>query len=102
MTDIKVQFLAFEGCPLAEAARRALEQALAECEIEDYEEVDLLHPEVSEEARGWGSPTILINGADVSGRPKGDGIGCRIYHEKERVPSSATIVTRINEERAAR
>ncbi len=102
MTDIRVQFLAFDGCPLAVTARQALEQALAQCEIEDYEEVDILHPDVSDELREWGSPTILINGADVSGRPKGDGIGCRIYPGEARVPSPTTIIARINEERGKR
>ncbi len=102
MTDIRVQFLAFDGCPLAVTARQALEQALAQCEIEDYEEVDILRPDVSNELRKWGSPTILINGADVSGRPKGDGIGCRIYPGEARVPSPTTIIARINEERGKR
>lgn len=101
MTDIKVQFLAFQGCPLAGTARQALEQALAECEIEDYEEVDILQPGVSNELREWGSPTILINGADVLGRPKGDGVGCRIYPGADRVPTSASIIDYIQEERAA-
>ncbi len=102
MTDIRVQFLAFDGCPLAGRARQALEQALAQCEIEDYEEVDILRPDVSNELREWGSPTILVNGADVSGHPKGDGIGCRIYPGEARVPSSTTIIARINEERGRR
>lgn len=102
MTDIKVQFLAFQGCPLAGTARQALEQALAECEIGDYEEVDILRPGVPNKLREWGSPTILINGTDVSGRPKGDGVGCRIYPGADRVPSSANIVAYINEERAVR
>ena len=102
MIDIKVQFLAFDGCPLAERARRALHRALAECAIEDYEEVDILHPSVPSELRKWGSPTILINGVDVSGRPEGDGVGCRIYPEADGVPSSTAIIARINEERAQR
>lgn len=102
MNDIKVQFLAFDGCPLTGTARQALEQALAKCEIEDYEEVDILHPSVSNERRDWGSPTILINGTDVSGRPKGDGVGCRINPGADRVPSPASLVAYIHEERAER
>lgn len=102
MTDIRVQFLTFEGCPLAGAARQALEKALDECELGDYEEVDILDPSVPIELRDWGSPTILINGTDVSGRPKGDGVGCRIYPGADRVPSSASIVAYINVERGER
>ncbi len=90
--DIKVQLLMFDACPLAGRARQVLEQALAEVGIEDYEEIDILDPSVPDVLREWGSPTILINGADVSGRAKGDAVGCRIYPGADRVPSLASIV----------
>ena len=92
MTDTRIQLLIFAGCPLAGMARQALEQALRECGIDDYEEIDILDPSVSDDLREWGSPTILINGADVSGQPKGDGVGCRIYAGADRVPSPMSIV----------
>ena len=90
-----VQLLFFDGCPLAEAARRSLETALAECGASDYEEIDILEPDVSDDLRGWGSPTILVNGVDVSGHPKGDSVGCRIYPGSDRVPSVTTIATNL-------
>ena len=86
-----VQLLFFDGCPLAEAARRSLETALADCGISDYERIDILAPSVADDLRGWGSPTILVNGVDVSGHPKGDAIGCRIYPGADGVPSASTI-----------
>ena len=97
MTALEVQFLTFDGCPLAEAARGKLEEALAACDMNYYEEVDILDSDVSDELRGWGSPTILINGADVMGQSQGDGVGCRVYSTPDRVPDSALIAARLNE-----
>ena len=91
MSDVNVQFLAFDGCPLAKAARGNLEKALADCGMNGYEEIDILDPAVSEDLPGWGSPTILVNGVDVSGQPKGDSVSCRVYPGSDRVPSSTTI-----------
>lgn len=91
----RIQFLAFEGCPLAQGTRRVLENALTECGLRDYEEVNLLDPETPEELRAWGSPTILINGRDATGAPRGDTIGCRVYPTANRLPDRTTIVTTI-------
>jgi len=97
MTAPQVQLLTFDGCPLAEPARAKLEQALAECGLSDYEEVDILDPAVSDELRGWASPTILIDGADVTGQSQGDGIGCRVYASDDKVPDEAVIVAKLKE-----
>ena len=98
MTDVRVQFLAFEGCPLAKAARDALDEAVAQAGLEGgYEEIDILDPETSDELRGWGSPTILVNGDDVAENTKGEGAGCRIYATDSRVPEPAVIVERIRD-----
>lgn len=93
----RIQFLWFDGCPLADATRAALEQAM---EIENlarghYESVDLLDPATPESLAGWGSPTILVNGRDVTGQPRGDGVGCRLYDTGDRVPSAETIAAAI-------
>jgi hypothetical protein len=90
--DGTVQLLVFAGCPLAGTARRALEQALTECGLAAYEEIDLLAPETPDELRGWGSPTILVDGKDVTGVAKGDTVGCRVYTGPTKVPEVATIV----------
>jgi hypothetical protein len=100
MSDLTIQFLAFDGCPLADAARTNLEQALSDCGIGGFRTVDLLDPETPDELRGWGSPTILVNGVDVGGQDKGNGVGCRIYPGIEKVPSTAEIVARIRDIRA--
>ena len=100
MSDMNVQFLAFDGCPLADAARANLEQALADCGISGYEEVDILGPDTPDDLPGWGSPTILVNGVDVSGQPKGNSISCRIYSGPGRVPEPASIVASIESAQA--
>jgi hypothetical protein len=95
-----VQLLVFSGCPLADAARESLEKALAELQIAGYAEIDLLDPATPAELRAWGSPTILVDGEDVSGGRPGDNIGCRVYEGPERVPTAATIVASITRRRA--
>ena len=97
MTDIRVQFLAFDGCPLAGAAREALDAAMAELGLAGYEEIDILDPATANDLRGWGSPTILVNGVDVTGSAKGGGAGCRIYATASRVPETSLIVERIRQ-----
>ena len=87
-----VQFLAFSGCPLADPARENLKKALSDCSISDFEEVDILDPASPEELRGWGSPTILVNGLDVTGLPKGDSVSCRVYPFPGGIPDVQSIV----------
>ena len=100
MSDMNVQFLAFEGCPLADAARGNLEKALADCGMIGYEEIDILAPGTPDDLPGWGSPTILVNGADVTGQPKGESVSCRIYSGPDRVPETASIVASIKNAQA--
>jgi hypothetical protein len=95
LNDIRIQLLTFSGCPLAEAARAELQAALAKYDAVEYEEVDILDPATPEELRGWGSPTILVDGSDITGQPKGDDVGCRVYPGEKQVPVSAEILAAI-------
>lgn len=88
MSRTSVKLLVFAGCPLAASARDALEQALAECGLAAYEETDLLAPETPEELRGCGLPTILIDGKDVTGEPKGHDFACRVYSGPTKLPEN--------------
>jgi len=92
----KIQLLVFRGCPLAEPARRSLRKALAALRIEQYEELDLLDPTTPTELRGWGSPTILIEGRDVVDGLIGDSVRCRSYPAPDRVPSPDVIAAKIS------
>jgi hypothetical protein len=86
-----IQLLVFKGCPLAAAARQSLRRALDELGLPTFEEIDILDASTPDELRAWGSPTILVDGEDVSGSPKGNSIACRVYAEPNGVPTPKTI-----------
>ena len=68
MTDPTIQLLSFKGCPLGlRRPRVELKEALAELGIPNYQEIDILDPATPEDLRRWASPTILVDGMDVSG-----------------------------------
>ena len=80
---MKIQLLYFEGCPNVDAARASLRQALAAEKLTvPVEEIDVEKADAPEWARGWGSPTILIDGDDVMGQKPTSGASCcRLYAE---------------------
>ncbi|MFQ5609662.1 MAG: hypothetical protein ACE5F8_05265 [Woeseiaceae bacterium] len=92
-----IQFLSFDGCPLAEAALAALEAALETCGMngKEYDLVDVLDPATPASLASWGSPTILVNGKDVTGQAPGDGVGCRVYDTSDQVPTVESIAAAI-------
>ena len=69
-----------------------LEKAMAEFGLDGYECVDVMAEQTAEELKAWGSPTILVNGKDVTGHQGGDGVGCRVYGGDLGVPDAQTIV----------
>src|SRR6185312_2046001 len=76
--SMQIQLLYFRGCPHVEAARQALAQALRA--VEDpppVAEIDVTDPSTPVELRAWGSPTILIDGVDVTGG-EASGSSCRL------------------------
>jgi len=80
-----MQLLYFPGCPNVEAARKALQRALrAERLKADIEEIDITARDTPGHLRGWGSPTILIDGADAAGAARSGGDSCRLYPGGER------------------
>jgi len=87
-----VQFLYFSGCPLADPARHNLTEAMAQAGNNKFEEIDILDPSSPEHLRAWGSPTILIDGVDVTGQPKGNSVSCRIYPFPGGVPDVQSIL----------
>lgn len=69
---MRVELLFFPGCPHIDAARTQLRKALELAGREaSWTEHDV--------TRGYGSPTILVDGRDVMGEPPGDGASCRLY-----------------------
>jgi hypothetical protein len=93
-TPSKIQFLHFDGCPLAPAAKVELQAALdslADSGAFECEEVDLMAEDTPEHLQNWGSPTILVDGRDITGALPGDACGCRVYDRPGSVPSSEEI-----------
>ena len=82
MSTREIQFLWFEGCPLAVEAREQLIQALDRIGgAIDYrlEDIDVHADGAPEDLNRWGSPTILIDGSDITGHTPGVGSTCRVY-----------------------
>ena len=92
---MKIQLLYFEGCPNVDAARAALRAALAVEKLAlAVEEIDVEAPSAPTWARGWGSPTILIDGVDVAGAQPSDAASCcRLYADG--APDVAAIRARL-------
>lgn len=97
---MKAQLVTFPGCPNIDAARGVLSTALAEAGHRvAIEDIDATSDSCPEELRGWGSPTILIDGRDVGGEPGPMGTSCRLYTDSlpgnRGVPSVAAVVATI-------
>jgi hypothetical protein len=81
-----VELLWWEGCPSTERALIELHQALRDTGLESVE-VRTREIQTDEEAEGAGfagSPTILVDGADVAPAPgEPFGLACRVYHRRD-------------------
>jgi hypothetical protein len=91
-----VELVGFAGCPaLVEArdiVRAAVESAGGDV---DFRQVDQLRLDPSDPRRGWPSPTILVDGADLFGLPcpRGSSLCCRIYPDG--FPDAQAIAARL-------
>ncbi len=100
-TKPTVELVYDQDCPNVNDCRAALRKALTEIgAASEWREWDRSSTATPTKYRGFGSPTVLINGRDICG-PIGtqtsDGNSCRVYADEERgcicgVPSVATIV----------
>lgn len=90
---MKIQLLHFPGCPNVDAARAAVREALDGAKVDaTLEEIDMEDPAAPGWTRGWGSPTILIDGKDVAGQQRSnDASACRLY------PGGAPSVTMVRD-----
>ncbi len=101
MFERTVKFLSFEGCPLAPEALRVLESAVNQFRGRLHiaiEHIDLMDPDTADELKRWGSPTILLNGQDITGGQPGDANSCRIYPGPGGVPAVQEIVQALCEQ----
>ena len=74
-----IELVYFTGCPHVESARTTLRSALTEAGLPaQWTEWDQLEPETPARVQGFGSPTILIGGYDVTGQGRiSGGKACR-------------------------
>jgi len=83
MTDVVLVY--DRDCPIVSAARENLLRAFGEAGTPPrWVEVDRAAEGTPEAWRGYGSPTVLVNGIDVAGvRPGSGGPTCRLYADRE-------------------
>jgi hypothetical protein len=95
---LQIELVYESTCPNVESTRAQLLRALSAAGIQPrWREWDLNSPEAPPHVRGYGSPTVLVDGSDVSGaKPDADDSCCRIYshaaHANKGVPPIADIV----------
>lgn len=77
--DATIELIHFEGCPNVEATRENLGKALGTLGwASEWKEWDLEDSDTPDRVRRYGSPTVLVNGLDVSGTEEGSvGLACR-------------------------
>lgn len=98
-TNMTIELIYDSGCPNVAKARENIAAALASRGLEPcWTEWDRSAPDSPGYVKGYGSPTILVGGRDVSGHPAGDGSACcRVYHSGpdgfSGAPSVAQIAT---------
>lgn len=93
-----VELLYDRDCPNAREARSHLLQAFAHATMTPHWSEQLIEdPDAPEHVRGYGSPTILIDGHDVAGEsPRGER-SCRLYATDDGGLSRAPSVSQIAE-----
>lgn len=90
------------SCPNVRDARANLLRAFSAANVPpSWREVDLESPETPDHWRALGSPTVLVDGADVGGGAPAEGANCRLYAvdgKLARAPSVDRIAARLRGE----
>lgn len=100
MASNRVELVWDHECPNVEAARCVVREALRQVgSAEQWTEWRIGTDELPAHARGFGSPTILVDGLDVTGQPGGESDNCcRVYLRPDGmagVPTVEEVVTRL-------
>ena len=93
MKKPRIELVYFDGCPNASQARDNLRAAIEASDLPlTWSEWDLLSDSTPENFRRFGSPTVLIDGEDVTGEGLGaTAMACRAAG----APSIASIGERL-------
>ncbi|HKK04601.1 MAG TPA: MerC family mercury resistance protein [Gammaproteobacteria bacterium] len=94
----QVELVYEQGCPNIAAAREQLLRAFDAAGLTPrWSEWDVAEPDAPERVRGYGSPTILIDGDDVAPETANEASCCRVYADSEAsnkgVPPLARVVS---------
>jgi mercuric ion transport protein len=97
-----IDLLYDDDCPFVERTRIHLAAALRTLKFEPrWCEHKIGSSTVPPYARGYGSPTVMIDGRDAAGMPPNTDASCRIYVSAERtlsaVPSVEQLTMRLRE-----
>ena len=89
MNTPPIELVYFTGCPHVAAARDALRTALDNAGLPaSWQEWDQADPRTPARLHGYGSPTVLVGGMDVTGATASNtGRACRA----DGIPAAATI-----------
>lgn len=91
MSRPRIEVVYFTGCPHVDAARAAVRGALAEAGLEArWREWNRDDPRTPAALRGYGSPTVLVDGRDVDPAPA-DANCCRLYADGENWRSAPSV-----------
>jgi hypothetical protein len=99
---LTVELVYDPDCPNVQGAREQLRLALAEAGLPlQWQEWNRADPEAPSYARGYGSPTFLVNGRDVAGASLAEGANnCRVYPDAQgrlgRVPTVAMLAAALS------
>jgi hypothetical protein len=88
MRTPEVQLLWWEGCPSTERALAELREALKDVGLGEVEvrTSEIRTDDDADDVGFKGSPTILVDGADVEGTSAADeptGLNCRVYRRRD-------------------
>ncbi len=103
---LNVELVYDKDCPNVTLTRRNLREALVQAHLPDqWVEWENSASDAPRYVRGYGSPTVLVNGRDVAGVEPVEGVACcRLYQWADSAQQGAPSVTVIAEalERAGR
>jgi hypothetical protein len=102
-SELRIQLLGFDGCPLSPRMRENLHAALADLdashtlEVIDLQLLPLHHPLLR-----WAAPTVLVNGADLFDQPPmpRPALACRTYPFAGGVPDAPVIAQALRQRSA--
>lgn len=79
-----VELIFDADCPNVPETRAAMRRVLAAAGLDaTWREWDRADAESPDYVRGYGSPTVLVNGRDVAGLGPSDAPNCRLYKDTQ-------------------